>query len=167
MRYFSHYQKNYKTTKINSSAVTRLKAMCYFHPLTVCMCVCWSLAECMCYAMRVSMRAPGSHMATFRPISFPHLMTERGPGSSLILSTSGCSTESIFTHNPIYQRLQTNCKYPMLVALLLHMIVSCWVGKQQKMVGGIPLWCKMCVAIISFGLVWRIREILSFGFWLK
>lgn len=94
------------------------------------MCVRCSLAECMCH--RVDMRAPGSHLATFRPISSPRLMTERGPGSSLILSTSGCSTESVATNNPIYQRLLTNCKHPTLLPLLLHIIVSCLVVKQQK-----------------------------------
>lgn len=87
-----------------------------------------SLAECVC--CRVNMRAPGSHLATFRPISFPRLMTERGPGSSLILSTSGCSTESVSTNNPIYQRLQTNCKHPTLLPLLFHITVSCLVGRQ-------------------------------------
>lgn len=70
------------------------------------------------------MRAPGSHLAAFRPISFRCLMTERGPGSSLILFTSECSTENVSTNNPIYQKLQTNCKHPTLLPLLLHIIVS-------------------------------------------
>ena len=51
-------------------------------------------------------------------------------GSSLILSTSGCSTESVSTNNPIYQRLQTNCKHPTLLSLLFHITVSCLVGRQ-------------------------------------
>lgn len=88
-------------------------------------------AESSCSTLDV--RAPGSHLATFRPISFSRLMTERGPGSSLILSTSGCSTESASTNNPIYQRLQTNCKHPALLPLLLLITVKlCWVGKQLQ-----------------------------------
>lgn len=77
------------------------------------------------------MRAPGNHLATFRPISFPGLMTERGPDSSLSLSTSGCSTESVSTNNPIYQRLPPNCKHPALLPLLLHITVGWMVGKQK------------------------------------
>ena len=99
---------------------------------------------------RVDRRAPGSHLATFRPISFPRLMTERGPGSSLILSTSGRSTESVSTNKPIYQRLLTNCRRPTLLPLLLHITVGCLVREangwnQEVSCSMLDIWGLVCL----------------------